>query len=59
MMEHTPGTAQPLEFLGNHSLGAPRVLEQKLHVCPCRRLVTDVENEIGFGRHLLALVNIG
>jgi hypothetical protein len=38
------------------------MLEQKLHVCPCRRLVidvTDVENEIGFRGHLLTLVGIG
>jgi hypothetical protein len=59
MVEYTPGTAQPLrEFLSDHFLVAPRMLEQKLHICPCRRLFTDMENEIGFGRHLLALALI-
>jgi hypothetical protein len=60
MVEHTPGTAQPLrKFLGDRFLGAPRMLKQKFHICPYRRLFTDVENEIGFGRHLPALINIG
>jgi hypothetical protein len=60
MVEHTPGTAQPLrEFLSDRFLAAPRMLEQKLHICPYRRLFTDVENEIGFGRHLLVLVSVG
>jgi hypothetical protein len=58
MVEYTPGTAQPLrKFPGDCSL-APRMLEQKLHICPLR-LFTDVENEIGLGRHLLALVSVG
>ena len=34
------------------------MLEQKLHICPRRRPFTDVENEIGFRRQLLTLVNI-
>ena len=60
MVEHTPGTAQPLrEFHGDRFLGALRMLEQKLHICPHRRLFTDVENEIGLVRHLLALVSVG
>jgi hypothetical protein len=61
MVEHTPGTAQPLqEFLGDRFLdAAPRMLEQKLHICPRRRPFTDVENEIGFRRHFLTLVSIG
>jgi hypothetical protein len=61
MVEHTPGTAQPLrKFLGDR-IFAPRMLhtlEQKLHICPRRRLFT-VENEIGLGRHLLALISVG
>jgi hypothetical protein len=58
MVEHTPGTAQPLrKFLGDR-VSAPRMLEQKLHICPRRRL-TDVENEIGFRRYLLALISVG
>jgi hypothetical protein len=61
MMEHTPGTAQPLrKFLGDRFLSAaPRMLEQKLHICPHRRPFTDVENEIGLRRHLLTLFSIG
>ena len=59
MVEHTPGTAQPLrKFLGDR-FSAPRMLEQKLHICPRRRLFTDVENEIGLGRHLLTLISVG
>jgi hypothetical protein len=59
MVEHTPGTAQPLrKFLGDRFL-APRMLEQKLHICPRRRLFTHVENEIGFRRHLLTLISVG
>ena len=58
MVEHTPGTAQPpRKFLGDRIL-APRMLEQKLHICPRRRLFT-VENEIGLGRHLLAVISVG
>jgi hypothetical protein len=34
------------------------MLEQKFHICPCRRPFTNVENEVGFGRHLLALVDL-
>jgi hypothetical protein len=61
MVEYTPGITQPLrEFLGDRFLSAaPRMLEQKLHICPHRRLFTDVENEIGLRRHLLTLVSIG
>ena len=60
MVEYTPGTAQPLrEFPSDRFFGAPRMLEQKLHICPCRRLFTDMENEIGLGRHLIALVSVG
>ena len=61
MVEHTPGTAQPLrEFLGDRFLAAtPRMLEQKLHICPRRRPFTDVENEVGLRRHLLTLTSIG
>ena len=58
MVEYTPGTAQPLRKV----LGAPRMLEQKLHICPRRILFivfTNVEDEIGFRRHLLTLVSIG
>jgi hypothetical protein len=59
MMKHTLSTAQPLrKFLDDRFL-APRMLEQKLHICPLRRLFTDVENEIGFGRHLLTLISVG
>jgi hypothetical protein len=59
MMEHTPGIAQPLrEFLDRFLSAAPRMLEQKLHICPHRRLFTDVENEIGFRRYLLTLISI-
>jgi hypothetical protein len=32
------------------------MLEQKLHVYPIWRLFADVENKIGLGRHVLALV---
>jgi hypothetical protein len=35
------------------------MFEQKLHICPCRRVFTDVENEIGLRRHFLALVDFG
>jgi hypothetical protein len=35
------------------------MLKQKLHICPRRLLFTNVENEIGLGRHLLALVDFG
>jgi hypothetical protein len=61
MVEHTPGITQPLrEFPGDRFLSAaPRMLEQKLHICPHRRLFTDVENEIKFRRHLLTLFSIG
>ena len=60
MVEYTPGITQPLrEFLGDRFLSAPRMLEQKLHICPRRRPFTDVENEVGFRRHLLTLISIG
>jgi hypothetical protein len=60
MVEHTPGTAQPLrEFLSNRFLDAtPRMFEQKLHICPHRRSFSDVENEIGLRRYLLTLISI-
>jgi hypothetical protein len=35
------------------------MFEQKLYICPCRRLFTEVENEIRLGRHLFALVDLG
>jgi hypothetical protein len=58
MVEYTPGIAPPLwKFLSDRIL-APRMLEQKLHICP-RRRPTVVENEIGFGSHLLVLVSVG
>jgi hypothetical protein len=59
MVEYTPGTAQPLqEFLSDYFF-ALRMLEQKLHICPRRRPFTDVENEVGFRRHLLTPISIG
>jgi hypothetical protein len=59
MVEYTPGTAQPLrEFLSDRFF-TPRMLEQKLHICPRRRLFTDVENEVGYRRLLLTLISIG
>jgi hypothetical protein len=66
MVECTPGTAQPLrEFLNDHFFAPhmpPRMLEQKLHICPRRRPFTDftdVENEVGFRRLLLPPISIG
>jgi hypothetical protein len=38
------------------------MLEQKFHIRPCRKLIipfVDVEKEIRFRRHLLALVAFG
>jgi hypothetical protein len=59
MVENTPGVAQPLrKFLGGRFF-ALRMLEQKLHICPRRRLFTDVENEIGLRTHLLTLLGAG
>jgi hypothetical protein len=59
MVEYTLGTAQPLrEYHGDRFLGALRMLEQKLYICPHRRLFTDVENKFGFGKHLLVLVSV-
>jgi hypothetical protein len=60
MLKYATGITQPLrEFLGDCFLSAaPRMLEQKLHICPRRRLFTNVENEIGRRRHLLTLVSI-
>ena len=58
MVEHTPGTAQPLQEFPSDRVSAPRMLEQKLHIFPLRRLFTDVENEIGVRCHLLALISV-
>ena len=57
MVEHTPGTAQPLRKFPIDRMLAPRMLEQKLHICP-RRRPTVVENEIGLGKHLLNLDSV-
>jgi len=61
VIEHTPSTAKPLqEFFSDRFFGAIRMLDQKLHIRPCRNLLfTDVENEIWFGRHLPALEEVG
>jgi hypothetical protein len=56
MVEHTPGTAQPLRKFLSDRISALRMLEQKFHICPRRRSFTDVENEIGFRSHLLILI---
>jgi hypothetical protein len=50
VVEHTPGTAQPLRKIFSGHVSAPRMLEQQLHIFPLRRLFTDVENEVGFRR---------
>ena len=59
MVEYAPGTAQPLRKFLNDRFSTPRMLEQKLHICPCRRLSTGVENEIGLGRQLLTPISVG
>jgi hypothetical protein len=53
MVEYAPGAAQPLRKFLNDRVSAPRMLEKKLRICPRRRFFVGVENEIGFGRHLL------
>src|SRR5437870_1221225 len=58
MVKYAPGITQPLREFHGDWFAAPRMLEQKLHICPHRRLFADVENEIGLRMHLLALLSI-